>query len=241
MARKTKTIGDDENLETADKDKPAAKSEDAQPVAAGAADKSKAPMTPTSGRKQPGVKEVIPFEWKLVGTTDGLVVTLFKAVERSEVEAQLERLGTEGRYDDLRILKIEESVSQSRTALELATPKTVSEAQLAENRARQSQRKKSTKKRTKSAAKAKKKSTSKAKSTQGKSTAKQSASTTTKRKSKAKTAQRAKATKASKPKAKSTSNEGRKKSKTKTKSKTKSKTKVKTKSKARKKSDARSR
>lgn len=55
------------------------------------------------GRKSIGVKEVIPFAWKLVGRSDGMMLTLFKAVERDEVDAQFERLTAEGYYKDLQI------------------------------------------------------------------------------------------------------------------------------------------
>ena len=41
-----------------------------------------------AGKKTLGQKEVIPFEWKLIGDAEGYSLTLFKAIEREEVEAQ---------------------------------------------------------------------------------------------------------------------------------------------------------
>lgn len=72
-------------------------------------------------RKGPGAKEVIPFEWKLVGESRGLTITLFKAIEREEVEAHLLRLQDDGYYKKLRILdnnaKLTQSASVSRVPI----------------------------------------------------------------------------------------------------------------------------
>jgi len=65
-----------------------------------------------TGKKPLGVKEVIPFEWKLVGSSGGLVLTLFKAIERDDVEAQRERVEREGFYQDLRVLPANEPLKQ---------------------------------------------------------------------------------------------------------------------------------
>ena len=73
------------------------------------------PRTPASTGKRPlGTKEVIPFEWKLVGVAQGFALTLFKAVDLADVEAQLERVKREGYYTDLRILGIDEKVKQPK-------------------------------------------------------------------------------------------------------------------------------
>lgn len=64
-------------------------------------------------RRGPSAKEVIPFKWKLVGDAQGMILTLFKAVEREEVEAQFERIRREGYYADLRILDADEKIKQS--------------------------------------------------------------------------------------------------------------------------------
>jgi hypothetical protein len=69
-----------------------------------------------SGRKALGGKEVIPFKWKLLAVADGLTLTLFKAVEREDVEAQLDRLRNEAYYSDLRIVGIEEKITQAKDA-----------------------------------------------------------------------------------------------------------------------------
>ncbi len=85
----------------------------AQEGSAGAVEQTKsAPVVsrPGSGRKAPGSKEVIPFRWKLVGKSGGVVLTLFKAIQREEVEDQLRRVHEDGYYTDLRILEIDEKV-----------------------------------------------------------------------------------------------------------------------------------
>lgn len=70
----------------------------------------KAAPQASAGRKAPGSKDVIPFKWKLVGKSRGVVLTLFKAVEREEVEAQLRRACAEGYYANVRILDIDARV-----------------------------------------------------------------------------------------------------------------------------------
>ena len=58
-------------------------------------------------------KEVPACKWRLMGRSGDMVLTLFKAVEREEVEAQLERLGKDSYYRDLRILDADTVVPQS--------------------------------------------------------------------------------------------------------------------------------
>lgn len=76
----------------------------------------KAELKPTAARRAPGTKEVIPFVWKLVGESRGAILTLFKSVERDEVESQLERLRRDGYYTDLRILDVNEKIEQPASA-----------------------------------------------------------------------------------------------------------------------------
>ena len=71
-----------------------------------------APGGPVPGRKSLGVKEPIVFKWKIIGRSAGMNVTLFKAVEREEVEAQLERLTRDGYYTHLQILEASAKVEQ---------------------------------------------------------------------------------------------------------------------------------
>ena len=55
-----------------------------------------APQKPDAakvGRKPAGTKEIVPFEWKLIGESHGLALTLFKAVAREDVESLLESSG----------------------------------------------------------------------------------------------------------------------------------------------------
>ncbi len=75
-----------------------------------------APGSAQRPRKGPGTKDVPPFEWKLVGEANGVILTLFKAVERDEVEAQHVRLTKDGYYTKLRILDVNEKLKQPASA-----------------------------------------------------------------------------------------------------------------------------
>ena len=95
-------------------------SADKAPKAAGDAGKSAGTPAPapaaTTGKRAPGTKEVIPFRWKLVGESPDAVLTLFKAVEVGEVEAQLERTRKDGYYKNLRVLDIDAQIRQPVSA-----------------------------------------------------------------------------------------------------------------------------
>jgi hypothetical protein len=71
-----------------------------------------APGGPVPGRKSLGVKEPIIFMWKIVGRSGHMNVTLFKSVEREEVETQIERLTRDGYYSHLQILEATAKVEQ---------------------------------------------------------------------------------------------------------------------------------
>jgi len=58
---------------------------------------------PVAGKRALGVKEPIIFKWKLIGTSNGMALTLFKAVEREDVDAQFERIQREAINRNLRI------------------------------------------------------------------------------------------------------------------------------------------
>lgn len=66
------------------------------------------------GKKPLGAKEVPRFEWKLLGESHGMILTLFKAVDRTEVEAQLERVRKEGYYTHLRIVEADMKIKQPK-------------------------------------------------------------------------------------------------------------------------------
>ncbi len=70
-----------------------------------------APISPIV-RKGPGIKEVPAFRWKLVGESSSMVLTLFKTVEREEIDAHLDRVRKEGFYTNLRVLDINEKIAQ---------------------------------------------------------------------------------------------------------------------------------
>lgn len=76
--------------------------------------------TPPVVKRPLGAKEIIPFEWKLLARSSGLVLTLFKAIEREDVEAQLERVRREGYYTNLRIVGADEKVKQAKNAKAVA-------------------------------------------------------------------------------------------------------------------------
>jgi hypothetical protein len=67
---------------------------------------------PVPGKRALGVKEPIIFKWKLIGTSHNMTLTLFKAVEREDVDAQFERTQREGYYTDLKILDADAKVEQ---------------------------------------------------------------------------------------------------------------------------------
>jgi hypothetical protein len=72
------------------------------------------PGAPVPGKRQLGVKEPIVFKWKILGESEGVILTLFKGVEREEVDAQLDRLQKEGYYKNLRAVDINEKVVQPK-------------------------------------------------------------------------------------------------------------------------------
>lgn len=78
---------------------------------------------PGVARKSMGTKEIIPFAWKLIGRSGELMVTLFKAVERDDVQAQFDRLTAEGYYRDLQIVDVNFKIDQPKQ-IKAATPKT---------------------------------------------------------------------------------------------------------------------
>lgn len=75
--------------------------------------------TAPAGKKSLGQKEIIPFEWKLIGESAGCFLTLFKAIELEEVEAQMERVRKEGYYKNLKILANTDKIVQSKTGLKV--------------------------------------------------------------------------------------------------------------------------
>ena len=84
---------------------------------------SEGPAQPTTAKRSIGAKEPIIFMWKLLGTSDGVILTLFKAVEREEIEAHLERVAKEGYYTDLRIVDANEKVVQTKPPIPIAPEK----------------------------------------------------------------------------------------------------------------------
>ena len=86
--------------------------------------------TATAVAKKPlGAKEIIPFAWKLVGTSQDTVLTLFKTVDRAEAEGQLARLQNDGYYTDLRVLEIDTKVDQPKgTKAAKAAPRAAEQA-----------------------------------------------------------------------------------------------------------------
>lgn len=79
-------------------------------------------------RKGPGTKEVIPFSWRLVGESDGFILTLFKSVDRDEAEAQLKRARADGYYVNLRVVDINEKIRQPASAKAAVGAKTTAKS-----------------------------------------------------------------------------------------------------------------
>jgi len=67
---------------------------------------------PVPGKRALGTKEPIIFKWKLIGTSNNATLTLFKAVEREDVDAQFERTQKEAYYTNLKILEADAKVEQ---------------------------------------------------------------------------------------------------------------------------------
>jgi hypothetical protein len=85
-------------------------------TANGEAPKTNGGVAPAAApaRRQLGSKEPIVFKWKLLGTSGDYILTLFKAVEREDVEAQLERVRKDGYYADLRIVENDYKIVQPK-------------------------------------------------------------------------------------------------------------------------------
>jgi hypothetical protein len=106
----------------ADDKKASANTPAAAPAPAGSGD-GKTPAKPAPTGKRPlGTKEVIPFEWKLIGDAHDAALTLFKAVERDDVEVQYERVKQEGYYKNLRILDVKAKVEQPKPKKPIRPP-----------------------------------------------------------------------------------------------------------------------
>lgn len=188
-----------------------------------------------AGKKSLGQKEVIPFEWKLIGDAEGYSLTLFKAIEREEVEAQYERVQKEGYYKNLKILTNDEKVAQTKTAkkakkaVESTKTKATATTKFGKTTGADSIVRISFKARDKKKAKAEKKKTKKTKDKSKKSTAKKKAvkkitnkktakkkttnKKTAKKKSPRKTSKSVKAVKKSKPGTRKKANKSAKKKK----------------------------
>ena len=72
-------------------------------------------VPPVAAKRVLGAKEPIVFKWKVVGTAQGTVVTLYKSVEREEADGHAERLGKEGYYRDVRVLEASATIVQQTT------------------------------------------------------------------------------------------------------------------------------
>ncbi len=93
---------------------------------ADAADGDALPVAPAIPAKRPlGTKEVVPFAWKVIGTSGDTVLTLFKSIEPADSEAQLARLRKDGYYSNLRVVEADFKVVQPKPAKKrkLAAPK----------------------------------------------------------------------------------------------------------------------
>ena len=95
------------------------------------------PPDPVSAAKRTiAIKEPPPFKWKLMGYVDGLTVTLLKAVEREDAEAQMTRLEEEGYYRGLEIYPIDAKVPADPQAARHAKEKKARDKAAAQEKAR---------------------------------------------------------------------------------------------------------
>jgi len=89
---------------------------DNAPSASEAAPKSNAPdqQSSTSGgaaaRKAGAAKEGPQFAWKVVGYSQGIPLTLLRAVDRDDADAHLQRYREEGYYSNLGVFPIDERI-----------------------------------------------------------------------------------------------------------------------------------
>ncbi len=114
------------------------------------------PARVTVARRGPGTKEVIPFCWRLVGESDGFILTLFKSVDRDEAEAQLKRARADGYYVNLRVVDVNEKIKQPASAKAAIEAKTTAKSGKPKKTAKAAKAKKApTKAVTKSAASSK--------------------------------------------------------------------------------------
>lgn len=120
-----KDVADDESEElTTGNDAPNGTAEVAEP-----SDGQKPrPARAAVARKGPGTKDVIPFSWRLIGESDGFILTLFKSADRDEAEAQLKRARADGYYVNLRVVDINEKIRQPASAKAAAGAKTTAKS-----------------------------------------------------------------------------------------------------------------
>ena len=72
---------------------------------------------PAHRRSGPLQKEVPPFEWKVVGYSQGVPLVLFKSVEQEEAEAQLQRHQQEAYYTKLALHPIKKKIPMPKNVV----------------------------------------------------------------------------------------------------------------------------
>lgn len=84
--------------------------------------------SPAAVKRSLGVKEPIEFKFKVIGRAAGMILTLFKAVERPDADAQFERLSKEGYYKDLQVVEASMKIEQPPQPKSSKKPAAKSEA-----------------------------------------------------------------------------------------------------------------
>lgn len=188
---------------SADTTKPAQTTEGSAPTAAtGTPPRAGAVAVAPTGRRPPGQKEVIPLEWKLVGTSAGMPVTLLKCVDRADAEAQMARLQSERYYQDLAIHSIDAAVPVTAKMAKVRRDAIASALREASERAKaKSDRKSAAADKARSAGQAAQSKSAKAKTVKPTPTAKAKVKTTVKAKPAKKTKAASKTKRAAKTKA----------------------------------------
>ena len=107
-----------------------------------ASEKTPKPADRSTTRRHITAKEVPQFQWRLIGHVDGLTVTLLKAVERTELEPQCERLKGDGYYRGVAIYPIDAKVPPDPLAAKFAREKKAAQAKPAAKKTRKKAKKK---------------------------------------------------------------------------------------------------
>lgn len=168
-------------------DPSSAKGAPTKPADTGHGGSASATARGTAAKKPPASKEPPVFQWKLVGYSRGIPLTLLKCVERSDAETQLERYQAEGYYGELAIHAIDAKIPIPQEMLEWISRQEEAKAAAAQKKTSVSKRPSRAKKTAAKGESAAKRSAAPKKAAEAKPKAKPPAKVKVKKKTKAKT------------------------------------------------------